>query len=129
MPLETVKQNPEASRDDLRRMSNTVNELVKNRNGDGFAALGISPISTASFSVSDLYSTYPIDATDGDVTITVPSIDSLPGRVVDVTKIDNSSNSYIWNAPVNGSTCAIVTAQYTTLTFYAAAGSSEWRIK
>ena len=69
-----------------------------------------------------------IDASNGDVVLNPESLNNVTGRHVIAVKEDSSSNSYIWNASVNGETTATVTIQYTSLDFYGAENATEWRI-
>jgi hypothetical protein len=127
MSLQGVKLNPEASKEDLRRMSLQINQLVESSNGNGGNFnLGVSPVLTGDQNISDLYSVYICDASTGVMTLTPPIIDDVPGRTIWVKKIDSSGNSVVWNAPVDGSTSATITVQYTSLTFNASAGSTRW---
>ena len=123
-----VKQNPEATREDLRRMALQISDLSRRIGGYGAFNVAASPVLTGNQSITDQYSVYICDASTGDMTLTVPSIDSVPNRAIWVKKIDNTGNSVIWDAPVDGSTSATIVTQYTSLTFHASAGSTEWRI-
>ena len=129
MSFQGIKQNPEPTKEDLRQMTAQINELTKALNGaNGGLNIASSPTLTGNQSITSAYSVYICDASTGAMTLTVPSIDSVPNRAVWVKKIDNTSNAVIWNAAVDGSTSASIVTQYTSLTFHATAGSSEWRI-
>ena len=129
MSLQGVKTNPEATKEDLRRMALQINELTQSVNATkGTLRVTSSPVLTGNQNITDEYSIWLCDASTGNMTLTIPAIDDFYNRPIWVNKIDNTSNSVIWNAPVNGSTSATISVQYTSLTFVASAGSTEWRI-
>lgn len=124
--MQGVKNNPEATREDLRRMSLAINNLTKGVNGAGTLNLGVSPVLTGNQAISGDFSVYICDASTGVMILTPPAIDDFPGRTFWVKKIDASGNSVVWDSPVDGSTSATITVQYTSLTFNASAGSTRW---
>lgn len=66
-----------------------------------------------------------VDATAGDVTITLPDAASNSGRMCGVAKNDSSGNSVIVSGDINGDVSATITVQYTALWFISV--GSEWR--
>lgn len=66
-----------------------------------------------------------VDATAGDVTITLPDAASNAGRMCGVAKNDSSGNSVIVTGSINGAASATITMQYTALWFISV--GSEWR--
>lgn len=67
-----------------------------------------------------------VDATGGDVTVTLPNAASNSGRMCGVAKNDSSGNSVIVSGDINGATSATITVQYTALWFISV--GTEWRI-
>lgn len=90
--LEPVKQNPEASRDDLRRMSLTINEMIKVGNR-GFLER-ISQTSTGT-PVSDdgTASIYYINTTDGNAVFNMADLSGVQDRYITVAKISTDTNT------------------------------------
>jgi len=113
--LEGVKQNPEASKEDLRRMSLTINELVKNLN-KGFTEISIGDTVTISKTLDDTATVIPVDATAGNVTLTLlPSAD-VKNRVYYIKKIDSSANTVIIDGnggeTIDGATTKVISSKF-----------------
>lgn len=66
-----------------------------------------------------------VDASAGDVSITLPSPSGVPGQVCGIGKNDSSGNSVIAVGNINGDTSATITIQHTTLWLISV--GSEWR--
>jgi len=115
MSLQGVKQNPEASREDLRRMSLILNELVARENSGSITRL--SQVSTGTSVTDDgLFSIYYINSTS-NVTFNLKSLVDVQGRELRIYKLDGST-SVITLTPastsqlINGSSLATITAQF-----------------
>lgn len=92
--IQGVKQNPEASRDDLRRISLTINEMIKVGNR-GFIER-ISSSSTGSVVNDDgTASIYYIDTTDGNTVFNMADLAGVQDRFLTVAKISTDANTVI----------------------------------
>ena len=90
--IQGVKQNPEASRDDLRRISLTINEMIKVGNR-GFIER-ISSSSTGSVVNDDgTASIYYIDTTDGNTVFNMADLAGVQDRFLTVAKISTDANT------------------------------------
>ena len=112
--IEGVKQNPEATREDLRRMSLTINELIKNTNNGAFQRITLS--STGSVTLDDRASIWLFDATDGALTATLPDVTTVKDRVYAWKKTDSITNAVLITpsstaALIDGSTNKVISAQ------------------
>lgn len=132
MPLAGVKQNPYATREDLRRMSLTLNELVKRANGavNTVQILSVSPNITGDITLTDEYSVIPVDASGGNITVTLPAAGSGIGTVYYIKKIDSSSNTVTIDAnaseTIDGVTTKVISSQYVSTTIVQTA--TQWWI-
>jgi len=90
--IQGVKQNPEATRDDLRRMSLTINELIKTGNRGFFERKSQTSTGTP---VSDdgTASIYYIDTTDANAIFNLADLPGVQDRYLTVAKISTDANT------------------------------------
>ena len=90
--LVPVKQNPEASRDDLRRMSLTINEMIKVGNRGFFERKSQTSTGTP---VSDdgTASIFYIDTTDANAVFNMADLSGVQDRYLTVAKTSTDSNT------------------------------------
>lgn len=90
--IQGVKQNPEATRDDLRRMSLTINELIKVGNRGFFERK--SQTSTGTPIADDgTASIFYINTTDGNAIFNMADLSGVQDRYITVAKISTDSNT------------------------------------
>ena len=87
-----VKQNPEASRDDLRRMSQTINEMIKVGNRGFFERISSSSTGTT---VTDtgIASIYYLNTTDGNAVFNMADLAGVQDRYITVAKTSTDTNT------------------------------------
>ncbi|MCH8748169.1 hypothetical protein IH781_00305 [Patescibacteria group bacterium] len=72
-----------------------------------------------------------VDATSGNVTITLTAVSDLTGEEFDVSKIDSSGNTVTVAAAgsdeINGSSEVVISSQYESVTFYTS--PTAWHIR
>jgi len=87
-----VKQNPEPTKEDLRRMSLTLNELIKIGNRGFFERISQTSTDTP---VSDdgTASIYYINTTDGNAIFNMADLSGVQDRYVTVAKISTDANT------------------------------------
>lgn len=123
MTIQGVKQNPEATKEDLRRMALILNDLVGRGNSGVFERQSSSSTGTT---VNDdgLFSIYYVDATDGNVTFNLKSLIDTQDRIVTVKKLDGSTNTVAVTPSsttqlIDGSTDKIISSQFVSHEFHA----------
>jgi hypothetical protein len=90
--LVPVKQNPEASRDDLRRMSQTINEMIKVGNR-GFLERKSQTSTGTPVADDGTASIYYIDTTDANVVFNMAGLSGVQDRYITVAKISTDVNT------------------------------------
>ena len=90
--LEPVKQNPEASRDDLRRMSLTINEMIKVGNR-GFYERKSQTSTGTPVSDDGTASIYYINTAGGNAIFNMADLSGVQDRYITVAKISTDSNT------------------------------------
>jgi hypothetical protein len=123
-PIVGVKQNPDLIKDDLRRISSKINDLVQILNRP-YTEIK-SQEKSGSFTLDDFSTVYYVDASTGSATVTLTAPDVNQDRVYTIKKIDNTSNVVDIQGRLDGSTSTLINTQYTSLTI--AAGSTQWYI-
>jgi len=116
MTLEGVKQNPEPTKEDLRRMSLTINDLVGRTNSGSITRGSLSSTGTP---VSDdgLVSIYYVDATDSNVTFNLAALIDVQDRELRIYRLDSSTNVITLTPAstselINGSSVATMSSQF-----------------
>lgn len=124
MTLQGVKQNPDLLRDDLRRMSLTINDIVKRLNSGATERVSITSTGTT---VNDdgLASIYYINATGGAVTFNLKPLSSVLDRLLTVKKIDSSTNTVTLTSAstselIDGTTTKVISSQFVSHEVHAA---------
>jgi hypothetical protein len=95
------------------------------------AAVAVRNFVNTSSSISASFDDYVIvDASGGDVTITLEAIAATTGRIIDVRKGDSSTNKVVIDGnggeTINGQQTIEITNQYDSVTCYT--NSTEWII-
>lgn len=122
--LQGVKQNPDLLKDDLRRISFSLNELTKYINRQYLEVKAIKTINN-SYSLGDDASIILADASTGNLTITLQTASNLrENRLYNIKKIDNTSNTVTLSGQVDGSTAYVISTQYSNVTI--ANSSTQW---
>ena len=130
MTLQGVKQNPDFLRDDLRRMSASINQLIGQGNQQ-FIEFTITetPI-TSDITLNDTHTVVTVDASSAAVTLTLPIAANVSGRYYVIKKIDSSANNVIIDAngseTIDGALTNIISAQYDSVSVISDA--SQWWI-
>jgi len=113
--LEGVKHNPIPNNEDLRRMSLIINELVKNLN-KGFTEIPIGDTITGDATLNDTATVIPVDATSGNITLTLLPAADVKNRVYYIKKIDSSSNTVTIDGnggeTIDGATTKVISSQF-----------------
>lgn len=126
--VQGVKQNPDLVIEDLRRLSLTTNELVKdaNKRTTEFTL----KTATTSLTLDDNYTVILVNATSGAVTVTLPAAASYKGRHYYIKKIDSSINTVTIDGngseTIDDQLTAVISVQYTCLTIFS--DGAEWWI-
>jgi len=129
--LEGVKQNPEPTKEDLRRMALTLNELIKTGNRGFFERKSQTSTGTP---VTDngIVSVYYLDATDADVVFNLQALAGVQDRFISVFKTDGSTNTVTVTPSstselVNEAATKVISSQFDTFDFHAQ-DLTNWRI-
>ena len=122
--IQGIKQNPDLLKDDLRRMTLRINDLI-GVNNRGFFELTSTTI-TGSITLNDTSTIWYVNASTGNSTITLPTPSDMVGRTYWVKRIDSSANTLELVGLLDGSTSSFITSQWDSLTINAA--STQWFI-
>jgi len=106
------------------KVINLANSVVKNP--DGSLNSGASVVSVNSNSVAVTNSMIDVDASLGEVHITLPDVVQNAGKSLSISKKDSSSNYVRLIGNINGSSDNVITEKYTCLTLLST--GVEWRI-
>jgi len=126
-----VKQNPEPTLEDLRRMSLTLNEMIKIGNRGFFERLSATSTGTP---VADdgTASIYYIDTTDANVVFNMAELSGVQDRYLTVAKISTDSNTVTCTPAstaqlIDGAANKVITAVNGSFDFHAR-NVTNWKI-
>lgn len=131
MTIQGIKQNPEATKEDLRRMTLILNDLVSRANSGSITRVSLTSTGSA---VSDdgLASIYYVDTTDASVTFNLKALADVQDRFLSVNKIDGSTNTVTVTPAstaelINGSPTKVISSQFVSHDFHAR-NLTNWNI-
>lgn len=106
-----IATTPEAQR----KVAESLNRLV-----DQNQPFGSYGVATLTVTATDEYGDYPIDATTGTATVTLPEAAAYTGKVLSISKVDSSANTVIVDGfgseLIAGSITFALVLQYETIT-------------
>lgn len=93
-------------------------------------ALKMPIVSGGDITLNDTHYTYLANAAGANVTVTLPALAGITGRIYNIKKIDNTANTVTIDGngaeTIDGVTTKVLTTQYACITIQA--GAAEWSI-
>jgi type II secretory pathway pseudopilin PulG len=104
---------------------------AQNRNIAQTQPFHIAPTQSATFTVSEVYGFYPVDASAGSVTANLPPAAAHKSKRYAIKKVDSSGNAVVIDGAdsetIDGATTVSIATQYVTVTVVS--DGTQWWIE